>query len=185
MPHEEFRRMSYMVQFTYGMTELEINGRSTSGTLCINSTAASNRMAQAGDMKYWLAQEVFWIPGVYASQLLGNCWNGVSFGSASHFDAGASIYRTCEEYIQATRRFPMGAYRGWAGFSARYADESGRYHAVDLYTQPPDMFPSQKYHWCILRDIAEPVDWYKARSAWHCGDHTFAAYAGLPPHNRM
>ena len=142
-------------------------------------------MAQQGMAEYWQYMEVFWMPGVWSSMLLGNCNRGIFKGKLLHFEPSCAQYRSLEDWINLTNRYPRGVYRGYSGYSPRHYTDCEQFMAVDMYLLAPDMYPGTTYHWFILRDVYDPYYWYQARSVWMNGYRDFPAYAGLPPHPRV
>ena len=113
------------------------------GVLIWVSTGESNRKSQQRMANYWHDYEVYFVPGIYPSQVCGNCSGGRMVGQTlRQYDADVLRYPTLQEYI--TKKFysgiaPPPLYDAWAGFSARHFTFDERYHAVDLYIKSPDM----------------------------------------------
>ena len=118
------------------------------GVLVFRSTRASERSGGIGDWK------VFFHKGLRPGCILGST-QGEQLGYVSAVYPEAAPYTTMAGFL--TDKF-VYAYHAWVGYSPdRFTVE--QYHAIDFYWQEPGSIHSEMYHWYVLLDVNEPVNW--------------------------
>ena len=148
---EVFKHLSYMVEVFW----LEARVHQRDGCLVFQSTGASNVSRQYIDM------EVFFVPGMKASQILVNARYGDALGLVRNVPAyqRSLLYPSIRAFLKNV--YPASPHwHAWCGYSMDTFTADDRYFACDWYWQDPSMVYSGRYHWYVLRDVADPVDWY-------------------------
>ena len=141
------------------------------GVVFLRSTRQSRDVR--GDLKpvYWQYYEVFVVPRIRASQVLGNCLKGHSLGTLKEYDDECRRYWSLKQYVMA-KLHPFGEfcwYEAFARYSLTQYTPCLDWKAVVLYVQQPDMAGTTEYHVSVLRDCNEPDDWYRATQVSHRG----------------
>ena len=116
MPADEFRAASYMVCTYWG--PIVFGGER--GVVFYASTGEANRLSVPGMANYWHAYEVFFVPGIFASGVVGNCAGGRILGRLGVFDAAVVMYPDIQTYMlrRVWGTIPMPqVYHAWTGFS--------------------------------------------------------------------
>ena len=161
MPDDEFQKMSYFVAFLYGNYMMTSSGEP--GVLLFETTNVSANLANRGEPTYWHKYQVFFIPFAVSSQIIGNCWHGRCLGMVENVYPLCRQFPTMQEFLHRMAFFaPNSMYEGFSGFSYRERTTDGEYHAIDLYIKPPDLSPGRRYHWFVLLDVVEPINWYNS-----------------------
>ena len=151
------------------------------GVLVFRSTRASERSGGIGDWKVFFheglhpgcilgstrGQQLGYVSAVYP-EAVGST-QGAQLGCVSAVYPEAAPYTTMAGFL--TDKF-VYVYHAWVGYSPdRFTVE--QYHAIDFYWQEPGSIHSEMYHWYVLLDVNEPVNWNRARRALICGKRGF------------
>lgn len=145
------------------------------GTRVFETTAASNLASRdpATVLQAWRLWKVYDVPDADPAWILGRT-TGMDLGSVlrvypfvveSRYE---SRYVSIKQFLREMYR-GAGLYHGHVGYSNRFATSDEQYYAVDFYWQPPRMLDSEEYIWFVLRNVYQPIDWYKADLIQLCG----------------
>ena len=154
----EFQAASYMVEL-YWVACM----RPKLGVMVFMTTSVSNRSGRIGD---W---EAFFLEGLRPGCILSYT-EGHQLGYVSGAFPDAASYPTMAGYL--TDKF-VYVYHAWVGYSHDKFTVDEQYFAIDFYWQEPGSIMSDRYHWYVLRDVNEPVNWYRARQVLICGHRSF------------
>ena len=151
--HETFRMLSYVVELFWLPRIGMQNGVHQRGVFAFMSSGVSNRTSLCRD---W---DVFFLPGALESWIVGNTY-GIEMGRVGAVFANAG-YTTMPVFL-APQYPDILPYHAWTGYSMSEAMVDARFHCIDFYWQSPQEYLTGKYHWFLLLDVSDPIEWYSA-----------------------
>ena len=150
---ETFRVLSYMVELFWLPSIGMQNGVHQPGVFAFMTSGVSNRTALCRD---W---DVIFLPGALESWIVGNTY-GIEIGRVGRLFANEGDTTIL---VFLAQQYPdILPYHAWLGYSMSEAIVDARFHCTDFYWQSSQEYLTGMYHWFLLLDVSDSIEWYSA-----------------------